>query len=151
MSRGIFNATILYLFVVSRQGQYTYSHVLCACMRACMDAGGLASRCFDAARSHEPCMVATWSAMGDASLRAALQQPGAAASAAVHEALQFYDHAQGLGGDVESGLGFALGEQAATACCQPSDPCMALITSHRRGGREGGVLMLDVWGKSFHT
>lgn len=53
-------------------------------------AGGLAQKCFDTARSHEPTNVLVWEAMGDAALRASTR-PG---DAAAREALDAYEHAQ---------------------------------------------------------
>ncbi|KXZ49813.1 hypothetical protein GPECTOR_19g264 [Gonium pectorale] len=77
--------------------------------------GGLASRCFDSARSHEPTSIAVWEAMGDASLRRGWLAGGGGGgtdprvSASLREAADAYEHAQLLGGDVESRLGFVLG------------------------------------------
>ncbi|GIM10969.1 hypothetical protein Vretimale_14543, partial [Volvox reticuliferus] len=76
---------------------------------------GLASRCFDAARSHEPTSIAVWEAMGDAALRRGGMAGGGGAvtdprvNAAWRDAADAYEHAQLLGGDVESRLGFVLG------------------------------------------
>ena len=99
--------------------------------------GALASRCFDSARSHEPTSIAVWEAMGDAALRRAAGGAGGAAaggsaaaaagavaaSPAWRDAADAYEHAQLLGGDVESRLGFALG---------------SLLLRHYGGSSSGG-------------
>ncbi|KAG2492147.1 hypothetical protein HYH03_009638 [Edaphochlamys debaryana] len=73
-------------------------------------AGALASRCFDSARSHEPTSVAVWEAMGDSALRRnGIRNRTAADSGLLREAADAYEHAQLLGGDTESRLGFVLG------------------------------------------
>ncbi|EFJ47709.1 hypothetical protein VOLCADRAFT_91745 [Volvox carteri f. nagariensis] len=102
--------------------------------------GGLASRCFDAARSHEPTSIAVWEAMGDAALRRAAATAGGGGggslaggvtTAAWRDAADAYEHAQLLGGDVESRLGFVLGSLvtrdrgkygAAAAAAAPAAP-----------------------------
>ncbi|GIL65160.1 hypothetical protein Vafri_18951, partial [Volvox africanus] len=80
--------------------------------------GGLANRCFDAARGHEPTSIAVWEAMGDAALRRSGLADGGAATdpwvrPAWRDAADAYEHAQLLGGDVESRLGFVLGSISA--------------------------------------
>jgi tetratricopeptide (TPR) repeat protein len=63
-------------------------------------AGDLAQKCFDAARSLEPSLVAVWEAMGYLASGSERQQ---------QEAFDSFEHAVGLGGGLESRLGFAIG------------------------------------------
>jgi hypothetical protein len=68
-------------------------------------AGDLAQRCFDSARSVEPSLVAVWEAQGYLASGSQRQQ---------REAFDSFEHAVGLGGGLESRLGFASG---GCACC----------------------------------
>lgn len=63
--------------------------------------GDLAQKCFDTARSVEPSLGAVWEAMGYLAAGSERQQ---------QEAFDSFEHAVGLGGGLESRLGFAIGE-----------------------------------------
>jgi hypothetical protein len=96
------------------------------CPRVCaaLRGRGWPSSAQDSARSHEPTLSAAWEAMGDAALRrgwrggpafafaASSASPAAACllePGCLREAMDAFEHADGLGGDAESRLGRVLG------------------------------------------
>lgn len=73
------------------------------CGDFCYVAAPQAQKCFEQARSIEPTLVAVWEAMGAAA------SSNSNTEAAARDMLDNYEHAVGLGGGLESWLGYATG------------------------------------------